>query len=231
MDKNKYPHRDHRQRVRDEFRKTGCENMPDTAILELLLFYAIPRKDTKPIAEKLIEKYGSLKGIACADPRELEAFEGMGESSSLLLSLLPEIAARAGGAKKAPDCLISPGEIAAKIYGELKGCDKEVLYAACINAVGMMTAGRILCEGGADAVTADKRSILEFAFDEDADSVIIAHNHPGAEAAPSASDIDLTKETARLLAETGIKLADHIIVGTDGFLSLASTEKFAKLFE
>ena len=155
----------------------------------------------------------------------------MGESSSLLLSLLPEIASRAGGAKKPPDCLVRPGEIAAKIYGELKDSEKEVLYAACLNAVGMMTSGRIICEGGEEAVTADKRSILEFVFEEDADSVIIAHNHPAAEAAPSASDINLTEETARLLAETGIKLADHIIVGTDGYLSLASTEKFAKLFE
>ena len=97
-----------------------------------------------------------------------------------------------------------------------------------------VTAGkRAILEYGAFAggYLAHKRAILEYAFSQDADAVIIAHNHPGAPAAPSHSDIILTRETAKLLAETGIRLADHIITGTDGFISLAATEKFADLFK
>ena len=231
MDKKIYPHRDHRQRVRAQFRKNGTANMPDAAILELLLFYAIPRKDTKPLADLLLSEYGSLKGVAGADVSALEKIDGLGENSALLLSMLGEISKRVEGGKLPPVCLTRHEDIIEKICLDIKDRENEVFYAACLNSLGMMTAGKVLCEGGPDGVTADKRAILEFAFSQDADKVIIAHNHPNAPAAPSPEDIALTIETGKLLAETGIALSDHIITGTDGFLSLAHTGKFANLFD
>ena len=120
MDNKKYPHSDHRQRVRAQFRKSGCENMPDLAILELLLFYAIPRRDTKPAAALLIEKYGSLRGVAEAPIEELEKIEGLGESSALLLSTLREISKRIEGKKEAPSAPLNHDEITGKILGDLR---------------------------------------------------------------------------------------------------------------
>ena len=230
MQSKNYPHKDHRRRVREAFRKGENENMPDLAVLELLLFYAIPRRDTKPAAAALIERFGSLEGVASAGYDELVKFDGLGESSALLLSLLQEIGNRVVGKKSVGAKAMSSDEIARKIYDRLKDRQTEAFCAASLDAVGRMTAVKILGEGSESGVTADKRAILEFAFSQDADSLIIAHNHPRGEAAPSAADIELTAEMGRLLAETGIKLADHLIVCPDSYLSLASTEKFASLF-
>lgn len=226
----KYPHADHRQRVRKAFRESGIDRMPDRAILEMLLFYSIPRKDTKPIAEALLEKYGTLKAVLDAPYDELISFEGMGESSALLLSMLTGVAARCSTESKNAPAIFEKSEAENYISELFKNSVNEEFYIICLDAVGMAICCKKLAEGEKNSVRADKRSILEAAFEADADSVIIAHNHPDGEAAPSREDIELTKETARLLAETGIKLTDHIIAGKDSVLSLASTVKFKDIF-
>ncbi len=231
MADSKYPHSNHRQRVRAEIRKSGCENLTDAALLELLLFYSVPRKDTKPIAVALLEKYGSLEAVLSAPAEEIAEIGGIGESSSLLISASGEICRRIKTGKSPQTELARSGEINERIYKELAGRQSEAFYVASLNAVGIMTAGKVIAEGDSSRVTADNRAILEFAFSNDADSIIIAHNHPNAEAAPSAEDIELTREIAAIANRTGIKLADHVIVGSDGYLSLASTEKFAYIFD
>ena len=226
----KYPHADHRQRVRKAFRESDFENLPDRAVLEFLLFYAIPRRDTNPIAASLLERYGSLEAVLEAPYEELMQTPGMGESSALLLSLLPDISSRIKGQNKPVKAIFEKEEAKKYIYNLFKNSEKEEFYIICLNAVGVAVSCKKLAEGDENTVRVDKRKILETAFEADADSVIIAHNHPGGEAAPSAGDIELTKETARLLAETGIKLSDHIIVGDDSLLSLALTAKFRDIF-
>lgn len=226
----KYPHGDHRKRVRDAFRKTGADKMPDRSLIELLLFYAIPRKDTNSIAGALLEKYGSLAGILNAPYDELEKIEGMGESSALLLSVLPEIAKRYTNNSAPVVAFPDSSELTDFIRDKLSGKENETLLMICLDPAGNAINCRIIAQGSSTGVTANKRDILEFAFSCDADSVIIAHNHPKGEPAPSREDIELTKEISRLLGETGIKLRDHIIIGTGGSLSLASTANFRGLF-
>lgn len=226
----KYPHADHRQRVRKAFREAGADGMPDRGLLELLLFYSIPRRDTNSIAAELLEKYGSIKGVFDAPYDELLKTDGMGESSALLLTMLPEITRRYNGTGKDVPLLFENNEAEKYIQSLFSESKVEEFYIVCLNAVGGAVMCRCLAKGGKDHVSVDKRAILEAAFEADADSVILAHNHPDGEAAPSADDITLTKDTARLLAETGIGLTDHIIVGKDSVLSLASTEKFRDIF-
>ena len=230
MPTNKYPHQNHRQRVRESFRNTPLSEMPDRSMLELLLFYSIPRKDTNQIAGKLMEEFGSLANVLNAPYEKLIKAEGMGESSALLLSILPEISRRFESNAAPVNTLLEKDELNAYIKENLTSLKNEVFMVICLDPIGRATLCEIVAEGNDSSVTVDKRTILETVFSADADSVILAHNHPDGVAAPSPEDIELTKEIGRLLAETGIKLNDHIIAGKDSILSLASTEKFKNLF-
>ena len=229
-EKKIYPHANHRRRVRESFRSIGADNMPDRSLLELLLFYSIPRRDTNALAGKLLEKYGSLSEVLNAPYDELIQIEGMGESSALLLTMLPGLCRRYMGKTEKIVTLSEPAELMKFITEKFEGLDKEMLLMVCLDPLGNAISCKELAKGDETSVTADKRTILETAFNSDADSVILAHNHPKGDAAPSKEDIELTKETARLLRETGIKLSDHIIIGKEGALSLASTAKFSNLF-
>ncbi len=231
MPTDKYPHQNHRQRVRDSFRNMPLAEMPDRSILELLLFYAIPRKNTNLIAGRLLEEYGSLAGVLNAPYEELAKTEGMGESSALLLSILPEISRRFESNATPVNTILEKDELNAYIRKNMCGLKNEVFMVICLDPIGRVTLCKKIAEGNDTSVTVDKRTILETVFSADADSVILAHNHPYGEAAPSHEDIELTKEIITLLNETGIKLTDHIIVGKGNILSLASTEKFKNLFE
>lgn len=226
-EEKKYPHRNHRKRVRDAFKKNGFENTGDRNLLEMLLFYSIPRRDTNPIADELLKKYGTLDAVLNAPYEELEKFEGMGESSALLLSMLPEINKRCSEKKTNPAQIDNVKEL---VFEKLKDEEKELMLMLSFDALDRLVDMTVIAQGNETGVTADKRTILEKAFSSDADTVILAHNHPLGEAAPSKEDVEMTKETALLLAQTGIRLRDHIIVSKNDVLSLAETEKFGCLF-
>ena len=225
------PHENHRARVRETFRKAGVEGMPDHNLLELILFYSIPRKDTNEIAHRLIETFGSLNAVFNASYERLMDVEGVGESSALLISMIPGICRRyieGNEAKKITLCETEDVKkyIASKYYG----CKVEVFYMLCLDAVGNLINCCKLGEGTTGSVTLDKRIVLETAFRNNADTVIFAHNHPNGIAAPSREDIMMTDEFNTLFRGVGIKLADHLIVGSDDILSMASVPKMRSLF-
>ena len=225
------PHENHRARVRETFRKAGVEGMPDHNLLELILFYSIPRKDTNEIAHRLIETFGSLNAVFNAPYERLMDVEGIGESSALLISMIPGICRRYIEGNEAKKITLYDTEdvkkyIASKFYG----CKTEVFYMLCLDAVGNLINCCKLGEGTTGSVTLDKRTVLETAFRNNADTVIFAHNHPNGIAAPSREDIRTTDEFNTLFKGVGIKLADHLIVGSDDILSLASVPKMKSLF-
>lgn len=225
------PHQNHRLRVRETFRKVGVEGMPDHNLLELLLFYSIPRKDTNEIAHRLIDTFGSLKRVFDAPYERLLEVEGVGESSALLISMIPAICRRyieAGEAKKIN--LSEPEDVSKYIISKYYGYSNEVFYMLCLDALGNLINCCKVGEGTPDSVLIDKRAVLETAFRNNADTVIFAHNHPGGVAAPSKEDIVLTDEFNALFRGVGIRLADHFIIGGDDILSLASVPKFRTLF-
>lgn len=230
QDKKIYPHAKHRQRVRDAFRKNNIDEMPDKALLEMLLFYSIPRCDTNPTAELLLEKYGSLNGVFNADYDELIKIDGIGESSALLLSSMPGYFKRYSGISGKGSMYLNSVEIQELIIDYFRDKSEECFIMLCFDPVGKLIDKFCLAEGNEVSVTVDKKSILKTAFDCDAESVIFAHNHPFSDAAPSKSDIDLTKEAADLLLQTGIRLTDHYIYGDGEILSLSSLNKFRDLF-
>lgn len=225
-------HENHRARVRETFKRAGADGMPDHNLLELLLFYSIPRKDTNEIAHRLIAAFGSLSRVFDASYEELMEIDGIGESSALLISMIPSICRRYIESSNSPKVNLSEPEeamnyIIRKYYGSNK---VESFYMLCLNAVGNLINCCKLGEGTPGSVIVDKRKVLETALRNKADKVIFAHNHPNGIAAPSKDDINMTSELSSVLFSVGIRLADHIIVAGNEAVSLASVEKFRPLF-
>ena len=224
-------HKNHRSRMRATIRQTGVESIPDINLLEYLLFYSIPRKDTNEIAHNLLDAFGSLNGVLNASYEQLLEVEGMGENSALLISLIPGICRRyveSGEGKKIN--LSEPEDVVNYIKTKYYGENKEVFYLLCLDALGNLINCCKLGEGTAETVLFDKRSVLETAFRNKADTVIFAHNHPNGVAAPSKTDMDTTGEFVLLFRKVGIRLADHIIIAGNDAISLATTGKYTLLF-
>ncbi|MBQ2847458.1 MAG: DNA repair protein RadC [Clostridia bacterium] len=226
------PHQHHRARVRETFKKAGVDGMPDHNLLELLLFYSIPRKDTNELAHRLIETFGSLNGVFDASYEQLIEVEGMGESSALLLSLVPGICRRyiEGMTDKKKINLSTPEAAKEYIVKKYYGCKNEVFYMLCLDSAGNLINCCKLSEGSSGTVVVDKRIMLEAAMRNKADKVVFAHNHPNGVAAPSKDDLELTYEFSSILSNIGIRATDHLIVSGDDVLSLVSVEKFKTLF-
>ena len=224
-------HKNHRSRVRATIRKTGVGSIPDINLLEYLLFYSIPRKDTNEIAHKLLETFGSLNGVLNASYDQLLEVEGMGENSALLISLIPGICRRyveSGEGKKIN--LSEPEDVVNYIKTKYYGEKKEIFYMICLDALGNLINCCKLGEGNSETVLLDKRFVLETAFRNKADTVIFAHNHPKGVAAPSKADVDTTSEFVSIFRKVGVRLADHIIVAGNDTFSLATTGKYTVLF-
>ncbi len=226
------PHQNHRARVRETFRKAGVDGMPDHNLLELLLFYSIPRKDTNEIAHRLIETFGSLNGVFDAPYERLIEVEGMGESSALLLSLVPGMCRRyiEGMTDKKKINLSTPEAVKDYIVTKYYGCKTEVFYMLCLDGVGNLINCCKLSEGSSGTVVVDKRIMIEAALRNNADKIIFAHNHPNGLAVPSRDDLEMTYDFSTALSTVGIRLADHFIVAGSDCLSLASVEKFQTFF-
>lgn len=225
------PHKNHRARLRETFRKAGIDGMPDHNILELLLFYSIPRKDTNELAHKLIAEFGSLSRVFDATYEQLLDVEGVGESSALLISMLPGICRRyVEGKMQGKINLADPADAQNYLKDKFYGCKTEVFYLLCLDSTGNLINCSKLGEGTSGTVLVDKRNAMQIAFRNDADKVILAHNHPKGIAAPSKKDLELTREFSSVFSSVGIRVVDHIIVADNDTLSLASVEKFRMLF-
>lgn len=207
-------HEGHREKMRDRFiRDKGFENFEDHQILELLLFYANARGDTNPLAHKLIDTFGTLKGVLEARPEQLMAVDGIGKQAATLISMVVpltrvwyrcamEVPDRIGNSREAEDYCLSI----------LAGERTERFYVVSLNAKCKVLGRRKISEGSLSEVSAYPRMVMETALNYNAHSVLLCHNHPGGTCAPSPEDISSTIQLQRLLNGVGILVLDHIIV-------------------
>ncbi|MDR2687395.1 MAG: DNA repair protein RadC [Oscillospiraceae bacterium] len=225
-------HEDHRQRLREHFRAVGLECFEPHNVLELLLFYSIPRRDTNEIAHNLIDHFGTLVNVLDAAPEELCRVEGVGEASATLISLAAQLARRylaeQIGEKKLS--FHSSQEFQSHVAAKFTGAKDETVYLFCLD-----NAGRLLNEckvslGTKYSVNLDNRTLLETAFRNNATKVALAHNHPNGINAPSSNDVKLTEAAAKLYREVGIELLDHLIVADGKCFSMAGERKFGWVF-
>ena len=217
-------HEGHRKRMKERFIKSGLDDFAPHNILELLLFYSIPRGDTNPVAHRLIDTFGSLSGVFDATPEELAKVDGVGENSAILISMIPQIA-RKYLEDKADTANIVGGcsDIGAFLLPKFVGRTNEALMMVSIDNKNKIISCSVVAEGTVDSAKGSRRKIMEEAMKVKATRVILAHNHPCGVAVPSSEDVVMTKEIGRLFAQVGIELVDHIIVANDDYVSMAAS--------
>ena len=212
--------RGHRNRVRERYLNTGLDTFQDYEALELLLFYAIPRKDTKSTAKNLIARFGSLPAVLDATLEELTE-AGLSPNATVLLKLVPDMnryyAVKTDGAGQKVHSTSDAGRILCAMFRHEQ---TESVRLLCLNAGGKVLKLALLNEGDINAVHFSVRKIVETALSAKAVSVILAHNHPGGTLTPSREDLDATNSAKAALSTVGIQLLDHLIISGDGYCSL-----------
>ena len=204
----------HRERLRARYRVGGEAMLQDYELLELLLTFAIPRRDTKFLARKLLERFGNLARIIEADPARLEEVEGLGPHAATLISLVRPFAARF--LKDPPGAKIHPRSIAdvsAYFRAKLKGLGDEEVHVAFVNARNAVTGTECLQRGTVDQSVVYVRKVIERALANKASGFILAHNHPSGDATPSDHDRQFTQAVKAAAASVGLRLLDHLIIG------------------
>lgn len=206
-------HTGHRQRMRERFLAGGLDGFSDHEVFELILFYAIPRRDVNELSHRLVEHFGSLRGVFDADIGELCAVDGIGENAAILIKLMTESFRRyALGDEDMPfvyDTLKKVGEYAVKLY---IGVAVEKLYAMLFDNKMMLIDTVMLAEGAVNSVRVSTRTIAEKALKKNASSVILIHNHPNGTPYPSEEDANFSKYLRDTLATLDITLIEHVIV-------------------
>lgn len=216
-------HAGHRQRMRERFIKQGLDGFAAHEVLELALFYAIPRQNTNPLAHHLIDHFGSLHGVLEAPVDELMKVEGVGQNAAVLLSLFFQIARQLEFSRE-KELELMDTRLKAEVHCKrlLGGLKQEHLYAVCLDGQMRVIADALVAKGTLSEVPAYPRLVVEAALRHNAHALVLCHNHPGGQAMPSQSDIETTYAISHLLAGLGVMLADHMIVSGSHVLSMAA---------
>jgi len=192
----------------------------DYEVLEFALSYAIPRKDTKPIAKELLSKFRTINGVLDADRKEIEKVRGVSEHTALFLNFLKDIAViylEKGLYKK--DLVSSPDVVCDYLKASLKGSIDEEFKVMFLNSRNCLLAIETIQKGTVNKSVVYPRKIVELALHNHATGVIIAHNHPGGSLKPSEDDYNVTKAIKEALKTVDVVLLDHIIICGNGYFS------------
>ncbi len=216
MSENKGLHDGHRNRVRERFVKDGIEHFFDHQVIELLLFYGIPRKDTNDIAHNLLNKFGSFSGVFDAP---LEALQecGISYNTAVFLKLIPAVCSRYYQDKYkngADNCDDDDYEsIEDFILPHFIGKNEEQLLLVLLDSKGKRIFCDVVSRGTTSASDVNVKKILQLSVQHKSSGAILAHNHPSGSTMPSPNDIDVTIKIKKSLAAVGVHLLEHYIVG------------------
>ena len=219
--------RDHRSRMKARFAAQGLDGLNDNEALELLLYFAVPRVDTNPIAHRLLDTFGSLHGVIDASPEALKRVQGIGENAATLLVLLREMMRRYAMDKAEKDfksaSLTTTEKIGRYLTPFFVGVNEERMVARATDIKGKVLGVEEISRGTTRAPDVNIRRLAEFAIRYQAASVILAHNHPGGLALPSHDDMQTTRRIRETLGSLSIGLRDHIIIAGDDFVSMSDS--------
>jgi len=221
--KKVFPHYfGHRKRLREKFKVAGSKGLRDYELVELLLTYAIPRKDVKPVAKSLLKKFGSFGNIFDARIDELQKVEGIGPGSAVLIKLVKEILSLYLEEKmKRKDALTSPSSVVDFARVKLSGFFNEVFMVIYLNAKNEVIDYEIIQEGTVDGAIIYPRRVIESAILHHAAGIILVHNHPSGHPEASVDDKELTRTLRDVAKFMDVRVVDHIIVGKNGYFSFA----------
>lgn len=216
-------HDGHRQRMLSKLMEHGMETLHPHEILEILLYYAIPRRDTNPIGHKLIESFGSLRAVFDAPYEELLKVEGIGPNAATLIKMVPQLV-RAYMDDESETHIIDSREAAGNyLLPKFIGRTKETVFLLCLDNKNKAVACVQLTEGSVNSAAVSTRRIAEVAMKYNAAAIVLAHNHPNGVAIPSKEDIDTTRHIMRFCREFRMPLLDHIVVADNDYISMAES--------
>lgn len=211
-------HEGHRDRMRQKYIENGSRAFTDHELIEMLLYYAVPRKDTNELSHRLIKRFGSYSAIFNADINDLcEA--GLSKNAAVFLNLVRDSGERYFTSTETKQRFLTVGDAAEFITKLLYSKKQEVLYIFLLNMKMELLGYEELSSGGISSVGLDSRTLLKTVLSYNAAYAILAHNHPTGTAAPSHADIKLTQTIIDLLKTIDVKLCDHIITSKNSFYS------------
>lgn len=217
-------HKGHRERLKQRFRDYGLDSFTEIQVLELLLFYAIPQRDTNPLAHVLLDHFGSLSRVLEASFEELKEVPGIKDHAATLLSLVVELCRfyQVNSAERV-EILTTLDACGAYLLPRFFGRSRETVFLLCLDAKCKVLDCRELGEGTVNAASISVRKVVEAALKANATTVILAHNHPSGVAVPSNEDVQTTRRIYAALAAVEIHLADHIVVADGDYTSMVQS--------
>lgn len=226
-EKTKNNAKGHRERVRKKFLENGFNGLEDYEVLELLLFYVIPRRDTKAIAKELMAKFKTLANVLKADNKELKTINGLGDVAITFLKMMGALPEKIYEDKLKNEKIIKDDtnkitnkEILLNFLRNKIGYENvEKFYVIYLSSSNEVLAFEESSSGTLDRSSIYPREIYKKVIMENAKSIIIAHNHPSGNISPSKCDIDITNEIAKGLKNFGALLIEHIIITRDSYFS------------
>ncbi len=211
----------HRERLKERFRDGGGDGLRDYELLELLLFQAIPRRDTKPVAKALLERFGSFSEVLAAPAALLMEIPGVGESVAGYLKLMQAVAARFARDRVAAKPLLDSWAAVIDYCRAAMAFEPvEQFRILFLDRKNVLIADEVQGIGTIDHTPVYPREVVKRALELSATAIILIHNHPSGDPTPSRADIEMTKQLVETAKPLGIAIHDHIIVGKAGHASL-----------
>ena len=222
-DKPASPHAGHRSRLRERFLKAGAEALADHELIELLLFGALPRIDTKPLAKQIIDRFGSYEEALAAPAERLRAMKGMSDGAVALLKAVEAAAIRLARKQVHRKPVLSS-------WSALLDYCKTAIARAPVEQFRLLLLDRknrliedaVMAEGTVDHTPVYPREIVKRALELNASALILVHNHPSGDPTPSDADLSMTRQVQDACEALGLTLHDHLIIGKSRELSFRS---------
>jgi DNA repair protein RadC len=211
----------HRERLRERFHAAGPDALSDYELLELALFPALPRRDTKPLAKSLLKTFGSFAEVIHAPVARLREIDGIGDASINQLKLIAAAVSRvAKGEVRQRTALSSWNDVIDYCRTSMAFADKEQFRLLFLDKRNRLIADEVQQTGTVDHTPVYPREVIKRALELSATALILVHNHPSGDPTPSQADIQMTKAIIEIATPLGISVHDHIIVGRNGHSSL-----------
>lgn len=219
-------HEKHRERLKEKFLEFGLDGLEDHELVELLLFYAVPRQNTNEIAHRLINEYGRISDILEADTENLMKIKGISKHSAVLFKLiLASVNKYMNEQNDIANAMLTPQNIDKYIKNLFYGHTNEVAYALLLDKDCVVKKVKKLSTGTVNAAPIYPREVIKLAVNERYPYILLAHNHPNGNAMPSQNDLKITKTIELALNFIEVRLVDHVIVSGEKVISLAKNYK------
>lgn len=224
-------HSGHRQRLKDRYLAEGIDHFQIHNVLELLLFFGIPYRDTNEIAHRLIDTFGSLDGVLDAPVKELAKVSGVGENTAILIHLVRDIQRVSSLEKNTTAVSIKSSEDAVAYFKNyFSSLTVEYLALLCLDNSGKIITCSTVAKGTVNYSSINTRKVIETILQNNSASVIFGHNHPKGKGKPSPDDVEFTVEIKNILRAMNISVRDHIIIGENNEYSMADDEIYDLMF-